>query len=339
MTTYSTDIIIIGTGPIGLFTVFQAGMLKIKCHLIDALDDIGGQCIALYPEKPIYDIPAYPKILAAELIEKLKEQAEPFKPVYHLGQRAEELITNDDKTFTIITSKGTKITAKALVIASGAGAFGPNRPPLEDIEEFEGKSVFYSVASRARFVEKKVLIAGGGDSAVDWALSLAQVASKVYLLHRRNKFRCAPESEDQIKKLASEGKIELVIPYQLAGLKGQNGMLSEVIVQDFDNKTRTLEVDYLLPFYGLSFDLGPIKKWGVSSQQTGRELIDVDPTTMRSHKDRVYAIGDVAHYSNKLKLILTGFAEAATACHDIYKLIYPDQLFHFEYSTSKGIGA
>lgn len=334
MTIQNTDLVIIGAGPAGLFAIFEAGMLKIKTHVIDTLEVIGGQCSALYPEKPIYDIPAHPKILASELIEMLEAQAAPFHPTYHLNQRVDKIAKNSDGTFLVTTSKNTQINCKAIIIAAGCGAFGPNRPPLEGIEEFEGKSVFYAVRSKAEFAGKNVVIAGGGDSAVDWALSLSEICKKVYVVHRRDKFRCAPESADKMKKLAAEGKIELVIPFQLEGLEGNDGKLSSVVVKDFDGNVKKLEADYLLPFFGLAMELGPIADWGLN---LNKNHIEVDPATMQSSEKGIYAIGDIATYKNKLKLILTGFAEAASACHDTYKIVFPDQLFHFEYSTSKGV--
>ncbi len=330
----TTDIVIIGAGPAGLFTIFEAGMLKIKCHVIDTLEHIGGQCAALYPEKPIYDIPAHPKILANDLIDKLHEQAAAFAPVYHLNQRVEKIEKNVDGSFVVVTSKDVKIACKAIVIAAGCGAFGPNRPPLDGIEEYEGKSIFYSIRSKAQFSDKNIVIAGGGDSAVDWVLSLVDVAKKVHVVHRRDKFRCAPESADKLKQLAAQKRINMVVPYQLDGLKGNDGKLATVIVKDFDGNIKELEADYLLPFYGLAMELGPIANWGLSLH---KHFIEVDVATMRSSTHGIYAIGDIATYKNKLKLILSGFAEAATACHDIYKIVYPDTPFHFEYSTSKGI--
>lgn len=330
---HKTDLVIVGAGPAGLFSVFEAGMLKIKCHVIDTLEHIGGQCTALYPEKPIYDIPAYPKILASELIEKLEEQAKPFDPVYHLNQRVEK-VERIKNGFLVETSKGEKIECSAIIIAAGCGAFGPNRPPLENIEDYEGKSIFYSIKNKAMFENKDVVIAGGGDSAVDWVLSLSEIANKVSLVHRRNKFRCAPDSEDKIKKLAEEGVIDLVVPYQLDGLKGQNGQLESVLVKDFSNNIQEIKADYLLPFYGLAMSLGPIANWGLNLD---KNLIEVDPSTMQTSEKGIYAIGDIATYKNKLKLILNGFGEAAMACHDIRKIVYEGEVFHFEYSTSKGV--
>ena len=309
-------------------------MLKIKCHVIDTLEHIGGQCSALYPEKPIYDIPAHPKILANDLIDKLHEQAAPFEPVYHLNQRAEKLERKADGSFLVTTSKNITIKCKAIIIAAGCGAFGPNRPPIENIDKYEGKSVFYSIRSKSIFADKNVVIAGGGDSAVDWAISLSEIAKKVFVVHRRDKFRCAPESAEKLKRLSTENKISLTVPYQLEGLEGNEGQITKVIIKDFDNNIKKIEADYLLPFYGLAMELGPIAEWGLNLH---KHCIEVDPSTMQTSENGIYAIGDIASYKNKLKLILNGFAEAATACHDIYKIIYPDKVFHFEYSTSKKI--
>lgn len=334
MTIHNTDLVIIGAGPAGLFSIFEAGMLKIKSHIIDSLEIIGGQCSALYPEKPIYDIPAHPKILASNLIGELEAQAKPFNPTYHLNQQVEKLTKNADGSFLVETSKGTKIHCKAIIIAGGCGAFGPNRPPLDRIEEFEGKSVFYAVRSKNEFKDKKVVIAGGGDSAVDWSLNLSEIANKVYVVHRRDKFRCAPDSAQKLKELTNSGKIELVVPYQLSGLRGKNGMLNTVLVKDFDNNERELEADYLLPFFGLSMELGPIANWNLNLH---KNHIEVEQKNMKTSIDGIYAVGDIATYENKLKLILTAFAECATACHEIYKIVHPNELFHFEYSTSKGV--
>jgi thioredoxin reductase (NADPH) len=334
MTIYKTDIVIVGAGPAGLFSIFEAGMLKMKCHIIDTLEIIGGQCTALYPEKPIYDIPAHPKVLASELIELLEAQAEPFHPVYHLNQQVQKIEEKNDGSFVVETSKNIKIECKAIIIAGGCGAFGPNRPPLENIEKFEGNSIFYSVRNKKEFFDKKVVIAGGGDSAVDWAISLAEIAQKIYVVHRRDKFRCAPESADKMKKLEAQGKIEMVIPFQLEGLEGNDSKLSHVIVKDFDNNIKKIEADYLLPFFGLAMELGPIANWGLN---LNKHHIEVDRGTMQTSIKGIYAVGDIATYPHKLKLILTGFAECASACHDIFKLVFPDQVYHFEYSTSKGI--
>lgn len=334
MSTHTTDVVIIGAGPVGLFAVFECGMVKLNCHVVDALDQVGGQCTALYPEKPIYDIPGYPRIDAAELVEKLKEQAAPFNPVYHLNQQVDALQRRDDGGWRVTTSKGTVIDAKAVIVAAGVGAFGPNRPPMAGLEEFEGKSVFYYVTRREDFRGKRIVIAGGGDSAVDWALSLAEIAAKVMVVHRRPKFRCAPESEAKLQQLAASGAVEMVIPYQLARLEGQEGRLSSVVVATLDGKEKALEADVLLPFFGLAMNLGPILNWGLNLD---RNLIAVDPASCATNLPGVFAVGDIAHYPGKLKLILCGFSEAAMAAHAIYPLVHPDTALHFEYSTTSGV--
>ncbi len=333
---HHTDIAIIGAGPVGLFAIFEAGMLKMKCHVIDTLDFIGGQCTALYPEKPIYDIPAHPSITGEQLIANLDAQAAAFSPTYHLGQQVTKLEKQKDGNWLLTTSKDVKITAKAVIISAGCGAFGPNRPPIEGIEAYEGKSVFYMVGKKEEFRGKRVVIAGGGDSAVDWAISLADVAEKIYVVHRRQKFRCAPESEDRLRRLATEGKpnVELVIPYQLDSLQGKNGQISTVTVATLQGEKKALEADILLPFFGLAMELGPIADWGLGLEKSH---IKVHPTTLATTAEGIFAIGDIATYENKLKLILNGFAEASLACYSARKIVYPNQDFHFEYSTTQGV--
>jgi len=329
----SCDVAIIGAGPVGLFAVFECGMLELGCHLFDALPAPGGQCAALYPEKPIYDIPGYPRIDAAELVERLVEQASPFAPVFHLGQAVAGLSATADG-FVVENAAGVRVAAHAVVIAAGAGAFGPNRPPLAGITEFEEKSVFYLVRRREDFRGRRVVIAGGGDSAVDWALSLAEVAERVMVVHRRGKFRAAPQSAAQLQALAEAGRIKLVIPYQLHALEGTNGQLSAVIVADLAGQTRRLAADCLLPFFGLATDLGPLAAWQLDLDQ---HRISVDPATCATSRPGIFAIGDIAAYPGKLKLILSGFAEAALAAHAIHPLVHPGEALHFEYSTMKGV--
>jgi len=333
---HTTDVVIIGAGPVGLFSVFECGMLQLGCHVIDALDMIGGQCAALYPEKPIYDIPAYPQITGEGLIENLRQQIEPFNPTYHLGQQVIAIIPNDaaGKSWTVTTSKGTQVRTKAIIIAAGVGAFGPNRPPLPGIEGFEGKSIHYYVGSRESYRDKTIVIAGGGDSAVDWALSLSEVAKHISVVHRRPKFRAAPESEARLKALADSGAIDLVIPFQLSGLEGESGQLTKVIVQSLEEETKELPADVLLPFFGLSMNLGPIAEWGLGLEN---HHITIDPATGATNRPGIYAIGDIATYPHKLKLILNGFAEGAQAAHAIRKFLYPEEILHFEYSTTKGL--
>ena len=328
-----TDVAIVGAGPVGLFAVFECGMLKMRTHVFDALDLPGGQCTALYPEKPIYDVPGYPRIEALALVEKLAEQAAPFEPVYHLGSAVTEL-SRIDGGFRLTTGAGVSVAAKAVIIAAGVGAFGPNRPPLPGIEAYEGKSVFYLVKRREDFRGKRVVIAGGGDSAVDWAISLAEVAARVMVVHRRAKFRAAPESTARLESLAQSGGIELVIPYQLAGLEGEEGSVRRVLVADLDGKTRALEADCLLPFFGLSMNLGAIAQWGLNLD---RNHIAVEPATCATSAPGIFAIGDIAAYPGKLKLIRSGFSEAAMAAHAIYPLVHPGEALHFEYSTTKGV--
>jgi thioredoxin reductase (NADPH) len=332
--THQTDVVIVGAGPVGLFAVFECGMVRLHCHVVDVLDDAGGQCTALYPEKPIYDIPGFPRIEAAELVVRLKAQAAPFRPVYHLGEQVQALESLTGGYWRVTTSKGTVIQARAVIVAAGVGAFGPNRPPLAGIEAFEGRSVFYYVTQRENFRGKRVVIAGGGDSAVDWALSLSEIAAHVSVIHRRDKFRAAPESEAKLKALAREGKIDLVVPYQLQDLEGTNGQLKSVVVSSLDGNMKRIEADVLLPFFGLSMSLGPIADWELALE---RNQIAVDASTAATSKPGIFAIGDVVTYPGKLKLILTGFAEAAIAARSAYALVHPETPLHFEYSTTSGI--
>lgn len=330
---HRTDVCVIGAGPVGLFAVFQCGMLKLSTQVIDTLDMVGGQCTALYPEKPIYDIPAYPEIEAATLIDRLAEQAAPFHPGYHLGQQVVSLTPGEGGRWLVGTSKGTTVDAGAVIVAAGCGAFGPNRPPLDNLEAYEGRSVHYLVKRRQDFAGKRVVIAGGGDSAVDWAISLAGVAAKVSIVHRRTKFRAAPESAAKLAELAESGRIDLVAPYQLAGLEGDDGQLTAVRVATLDGEEKALEADALLAFFGLAMDLGPIADWGLTLEHGH---ISVDPASMATSTPGVFAIGDIARYPGKVKLILCGFAEAAMAAHAVHPLIHPDEALRFEYSTSKG---
>lgn len=334
---FTTDVAIIGAGPVGLFTVFECGMLGMSCRVIDALEGIGGQCAALYPEKPIYDIPAYPEISGGDLVRKLEKQAEPFDPHYHLNQQVVSL-SGEAGAFHLTTSAGVSIDAKAIIIAAGVGAFGPKRPPLASIKDYEaagpGLGVKYMVVRTSDFAAKKVVIAGGGDSAVDWANVLSGVAEKVSIVHRRAKFRAMPDSIRKMETLVEDGRIEMVTPFQLSRLEGEGGVLESVIVTDMDDNERSIDADVLLPFYGLSQDLGPIRSWGLNDSRSG---IPIEPASAMTSRHGIYAVGDIADCPGKLKLILTGFAEAAAAAHHAYGTVFPDKALHFEYSTTKGV--
>jgi thioredoxin reductase (NADPH) len=332
--THEADVAIVGAGPVGLFAVFECGMLKLSCVLIDALAESGGQCTALYPEKPIYDIPAHPAIEAAELIAKLETQIAPFAPARLPGRRVERL-EGEAGAFRLSTDHGDVVHAKAVIVAAGAGAFGPNRPPIAGLEAFEASgAVQYYVRRREDLRGKRVVIAGGGDSAVDWALALRGVAASIQVVHRRPRFRAAPESAAQLDTASARGEVELVIPYQLHDLHGSEGRLETVEVADLDGGTRHLPADVLLPFFGLSMDLGPIASWGLALDH---HHVGVAPATCETSTPGIFAIGDVATYPGKLKLILQGFSEAAMAAHAIHPIARPGEALHFEYSTSKGV--
>ncbi|HIJ63676.1 MAG TPA: NAD(P)/FAD-dependent oxidoreductase [Rhodospirillaceae bacterium] len=335
-TRHETDAVIIGAGPVGLFAVFQLGMLRLSCHLVDALPVPGGQLTALYPEKPIYDIPGFPTILAGDLVERLTEQAAPFNPQYHLGVTVTALTRLPDGRWAVELSDGASLIAPVVVIAAGPGAFGPNRPPLPGLADFEGRSVFYMVRRREDLRGRRVVIAGGGDSAVDWAISLAGLAAEVTVIHRRAKFRAAPASEARLHDLVDSRAITLVVPYQLHGLEGRDGRLTAVVVADLEGRTRRLPADVLLAFFGLASQLGPIAQWGLAMDG---HAITVDPATMATNLPGVYAIGDIAGYAGKLKLILQGFSEGAVAAHAAFAVARPGQALHFEHSTTSGVPA
>ncbi|MGB1025920.1 MAG: NAD(P)/FAD-dependent oxidoreductase [Rhodospirillaceae bacterium] len=350
---HRTDVVVIGAGPVGLFTVFQCGMLRLSCHVVDALEAPGGQCSALYPEKPIYDIPGCPSILAGDLIDRLMTQSAPFHPKFHLGQQvtglervngpvggidagtdggpgASEQAQEDGAFWRLTTATGTQLEAPVVILAAGAGAFGPNRPPLQGLERHEGSSVFYMVARKEAFRDRRVVIAGGGDSAVDWALALQDIAARVMVVHRRAKFRCAPESAARLKDAAAAGQLDLVTPYQLHGLEeDDSGALCAVTVADLDGGVKRL-----LPFFGLATDLGPIASWGVNLEL---HRVPIDQSTSATNLPGVFAVGDVAHYAGKLKLILTGFAEAAQAAHAAFPICRPGEALRFEHSTTSGV--
>jgi thioredoxin reductase (NADPH) len=331
-----TDIAIVGAGPVGLFAVFECGMLRLRCVLIDALDAVGGQCTALYPEKPIYDIPGHPVVMAGDLVSMLEAQIAPFHAPQLLGRRVERL-GGGAGSFTLGTDRGDEVRARAVILAAGAGAFGPNRPPLANLAAFEASgAVQYYVRRSEELRGKRVVIAGGGDSAVDWALALRGVAAHIDVVHRRPKFRAAPESAALLDAAASRGELDLVIPFQLHALHGDGGMLEAVEVASLDGETRLLPAERLLAFFGLSTDLGPIATWGLELAQ---HHIRVDPATCQTHFPGLFAIGDAAIYPGKLKLILQGFSEAAMAAHAAHAVAHPGQELHFQYSTTTGVPA
>ena len=333
--TIQTDVIIIGAGPVGLFSIFQCGMMGLRCHVLDALEMVGGQCAALYPEKPIYDIPAHPMISGQGLVDQLKEQAAAFDPAYHLGTQA-QTIKKEDDYWHVTMSTGQTLQAKSILIAAGVGAFGPKRPPIDNLVPFEKSgAVQYFIRQRAAFQDKTIVIAGGGDSALDWTISLSEIAKKIILVHRRDNFRAAPDSVAKIDALVAAGIVEKAIPYQLKALSGDEatGSLEQVILSHLDGSEKSIPADILLPFFGLATDLGPLSNWGLNLHKTH---ISVDPTSMETSAAGIFAIGDVADYPGKLKLILTGFSEAAIASHRMRALAFPDKVFHFEYSTTQG---
>ena len=326
----TTDVVIIGAGPVGLFAVFELGLLDLKCHLIDILDKPGGQCAELYPEKPIYDIPAYPTIGAQELIEKLQEQIRPFGPTFHFGQQVEKLEKQADGSFLVGTDAGTEFVAKVVVIAAGGGSFQPKRPPVPGIESYEGSSVFYSVRKMEAFRGEKVVIVGGGDSALDWTLNLQPIAERVTIVHRRDEFRGAPHSVEQMRKLVAEGKLDMVIG-QVSGLEGDGTDLSGVVVKKNDGETITVPATRMMPFFGLTMKLGPIANWGLNLTEN---LIAVDTEKFETNEPGIFAIGDINWYPGKLKLILSGFHEAALMAQAAKKIVDPSKRVVFQYTTS-----
>jgi len=326
----TTDVVIIGAGPVGLFAVFELGLLDIKAHVIDILDKPGGQCAELYPEKPIYDIPGFPMVTGQELTDRLLEQIAPFKSELHLQQRVDELIHEDDGTFRLTTDIGTEFHAKAVVIAAGGGSFTPKRPPLEGIQDYEGTSVFYSVRRIEDFRDRDVLISGGGDSALDWVLSLQPVVRSLMLIHRRDKFRAAPDSVNKMLALADSGKITFTLG-QVTELHGHEKKLEAVTIRGNDGESFRHDCDAMLPFFGLTMKLGPVADWGLNLEEN---LIPVDTEKFMTSEPGIYAIGDINTYPGKMKLILSGFHEAALMANDAYLIVHPDKKRTFQYTTS-----
>ncbi len=325
-----TDVIIVGAGPVGLFAVFELGLLGLKATLIDILDKPGGQCSELYPEKPIYDIPAYPVIGGQELTDKLLEQIKPFTPEFHFGQMVENLQKNTDGNWEVTTDHGNKFSAKVVVIAAGGGSFVPKKPPIAGIEEYEGKSVFYAIRNKSLFENKNLLIVGGGDSALDWTLNLQPLAKSVTLVHRRDEFRAANHSVEQMRTLVAEGKIRFLTG-QVAELHGENGQLNAVSIRDDAKNITKLECDMLLPFFGLTMKLGPVANFGLNLHEN---LITVDTEKFETSTPGIFAIGDINYYPGKLKLILSGFHEAALMAQAAFRHCRPDEKLRFQYTTS-----
>lgn len=331
----STDICIIGAGPVGLFAVFEAGLLKMRCHLIDVLPQVGGQLSEIYPHKPIYDIPGYPNITAQELIDRQMEQIGPFQPTFTLGERVETLEKQEDGSYILGGSEGTRIHCQVVVIAGGLGCFEPRKPDLTNLDTFEGQQVHYMIKDPEKFRNQRLLIAGGGDSALDWTIFLSDVAKKVTLVHRSDSFRGAPDSAERVFELAQSGKINLLLSHNLVALAG-NGHLESIHLKNKQKEAVVVETDHFIPLYGLSPKLGPIADWGLNID---KNAITVDTFDYSTGVDRIYAIGDINTYPGKLKLILCGYHEAALMAQSAFKYVYPDQKLSFKYTTVNGVNA
>ena len=326
-----TDVLIIGAGPCGLFAVFELGLLDMKAHLVDILDRPGGQCAELYPEKPIYDIPAVPFVTGDGLTKALMEQIKPFGPTFHFQDMVVTIEKIGDPLFRVATEQGKLFEAKVIVVAAGGGSFQPKRPPIVGIEAYEAKSVHYAVRQMEAFRGKRILIAGGGDSALDWTLNLAPVASHLTLLHRREEFRAAPDSVKKMMALVGEGKIDFVLG-QVSALEGKDGQIETVIVKRNDGSVFNIACDAILPFFGLTMKLGPVANWGLKLKDD--ELVEVDTAAFESNVPGIFAIGDINTYPGKLKLILCGFHEAALMAQKAHRYVFPDKKLTFQYTTS-----
>jgi thioredoxin reductase (NADPH) len=331
----TTDIAIVGAGPVALFAIFEAGLLKMRCHLIDYLPQVGGQLSEIYPKKPIYDIPGFPSVLAQELVDNLVKQAEPFNPSYTLGERIESLEKIGDRDFVLTTNMGTKINAAVVVIAGGLGCFEPRKPEVENLVQFEnGKGVSYMVLDPETYRDKNLVIAGGGDSALDWTIFLANVAKKVTLVHRSESFRGAPDSVNKVMALAAEGKIDLLLNTNLTKVSGDTVLQNVTVVDSKTKEEKVIVADNLIPLFGLSPKLGPIENWGLNID---KNAIEVNTDDYSTNIEGVYAIGDINTYKNKLKLILCGFHEAALMSHSAYKYINPGVKYTMKYTTVNGV--
>ncbi len=330
-----TDLLIVGAGPVGLFAVFEAGLLKMRCHLVDYLPQVGGQLSEIYPKKPIYDIPGYPSILAQELVENLIKQIEPFKPTYTLGERIETLEKKAEGDFVLLTNLGTKIQAKAVIIAGGLGCFEPRKPDVVDLEKFEnGKGVNYMILDPEKFKGSKMVIAGGGDSALDWTIFLSDICSELTLVHRSESFRGAPDSVNKVMQLAEKGKIKLLLNTNILSVSGNDVLEKVELINIKTQEKNSIKTDYLIPLFGLSPKLGPIENWGLNLDKNAIEVNTEDYSTCVSG---IYAIGDINTYKNKLKLILCGFHEAALMSHSVYKYINPGIKYTMKYTTVQGV--
>ena len=328
--TIKTDVLIIGAGPVGLFAVFELGLLDIKAHLVDILDKVGGQCAELYPEKPIYDIPGIPYITGHGLTDALMEQIKPFKPTFHLNEMVTTIEKIGEPGFRIGTDRGQVFEAKVVVIGAGGGSFQPKRPPIPGIEPYEGKSVHYAVRKMDAFRDKKLLIVGGGDSALDWTLNLHPIAKRLTLVHRRDEFRGAPDNVNKMRALVASGGMDLKIGH-VAALEGGDGQLAAASIKGKDNAVERIEIDTMLPFFGLTMKLGPVADWGLKMEG---ELIPVDTAAFETNIPGIFAVGDINTYPGKLKLILSGFHEAALMAQKAYHYVYPDKKLVFQYTTS-----
>ena len=330
-----TDILIIGAGPVGLFTVFEAGLMNLRCHLIDALPQPGGQCSEIYPKKPIYDIPGLPEVLAGDLVQNLMEQIAPFQPGFTLGERAETIEKLDDGSFIVTTNLGTQHHAPVVAIAGGLGSFEPRKPPIPSLEKFEnGKGVHYFIKDPEVFRDKKVVISGGGDSALDWSIYLANVAAEVTLVHRRTEFRGALDSVEKVRELTLTGKINLITEAEVVDLKGETHLEATVINYN-DGRTAQKSADFFIPLFGLAPKLGPIANWGLEIEKNAIKVNNA--LDYQTNIPGIFAIGDVNTYPGKLKLILCGFHEAAIMIQYAYALIYPDKKYNMKYTTVNGV--
>ena len=324
-----TDVVIIGAGPVGLFAVFELGLLDMKCDVIDILDKPGGQCAELYPDKPIYDIPGIPEISGGELTKSLLEQIKPFNPEFHLSTIVSELKQINNDLWEVVTDSNKIFHTKVIVIAAGGGSFQPKKPPIDGIDDYEGKSVFYSIKNIESFYSKEIAIVGGGDSALDWALTLHKKSKNLTLIHRRKEFRAAPDTVNKVMKLIDDGSINFELG-QVKELIGSDGQLNKIICKDKEEE-KEIKCEAMLPFFGLTMKLGPVANWGLNLEQN---LIKVNTETFETNQKGIFAIGDINYYPGKLKLILCGFHEGALMAQKAHQYIYPDKKVTFQYTTS-----